>query len=86
MDAIKDGGPAFPKTVDWNHENQDGMTLRDWFAGKALIGELASSSGVESAEATAEASIKANLSIERYIARVCYNMADAMIEERMRRK
>lgn len=37
-----DGGPAFPKTgafdSDWqsehDSENQDGMSLRDWFAGK----------------------------------------------------
>jgi hypothetical protein len=31
------GGPAFPiPTDDWR-----GMTLRDWFAGQALMGKLA---------------------------------------------
>lgn len=31
------GGPAFPTLADNGHEtNQDGMTLRDWFAGKAM--------------------------------------------------
>lgn len=31
------GGPAFPTLADNGHAmNQDGMTLRDWFAGKAM--------------------------------------------------
>ena len=42
MSKINDGGPAFPnvpdgaggKFYDWDR----GMTLRDWFAGQALIG------------------------------------------------
>lgn len=37
------GGPAFPTLADNGHAmNQDGMTLRDWFAGKALMGMMAS--------------------------------------------
>ena len=49
MSAINDGGPAFPmpgflsmmeepQSVIQQYENkpQDGMTLRDWFAGMAL--------------------------------------------------
>jgi hypothetical protein len=41
---INDGGPAFPKVgqaVDFGNgwlEPQSGMTLRDWFAGQALVG------------------------------------------------
>ena len=43
----KDGGPALPRpysdrprsTVTWSA--QEGMSLRDWFAGAALIGMLA---------------------------------------------
>lgn len=40
----KDGGPAFPKAVPVtiNDQTQDfgqgGMSLRDWFAGQALVG------------------------------------------------
>lgn len=31
------GGPAFPTLADNGHEtNQDGMTLRDYFAAKAM--------------------------------------------------
>jgi hypothetical protein len=38
----KDGGPAFPvpNTVAWNQKNNTavtGMTLRDYFAGQALL-------------------------------------------------
>ena len=34
MSAIKDGGPAFPRNYDADGHN--GMTLRDYFAAKAL--------------------------------------------------
>ena len=37
MSAPKDGGPAFPVTAYYG--GKEGMTLRDWFAGQALIGE-----------------------------------------------
>ena len=38
--AIKDGGPAFPRASadDSRMYMQDGMSLRDWFAGQALAG------------------------------------------------
>ena len=38
---INDGGPAFPNN-DQNGCAFSGMTLRDWFAGQALQGMLAS--------------------------------------------
>ena len=36
--AIDDGGAAFPVPNDANINRQEGMTLRDWFAGQALAG------------------------------------------------
>lgn len=41
MKHINDGGPAFPRSVSIDpHGNtvwdQDGMSLRDWFAGEAM--------------------------------------------------
>lgn len=48
MTAKNNGGAAFPRSasfppgagvLSWNDE-QDGMTLRDWFAGQALAGFL----------------------------------------------
>jgi hypothetical protein len=40
-DTISDGGPAFPTPPGVQHN--DGMTLRDYFAAKALQGLLADS-------------------------------------------
>lgn len=40
--VINDGGPAFPFPPNENWQGCSGMTLRDWFAGQALAGMLAS--------------------------------------------
>jgi len=39
MSEIKDGGPAFPREdyqINGGGLGQQGMSLRDWFAGQAL--------------------------------------------------
>ena len=70
--AINDGGPAFPD-VQFTHNNGDtsfknnGMTLRDYFAGQALAGMLADPDTTESPDV---------------LARACYRCADAMIDAR----
>jgi len=79
----KDGGPAFPYG-DYNNGGEAGMTLRDWFAGQALVGELASSSTAESCEATACAARRMGRTIEHHIACNCYMLADAMLAARAR--
>lgn len=64
-----DGGPAFPLPVtEWNPGNA-GMSLRDWFAGQALMGLFAQS------EITVAPSAND-------VAQIVYNMADAMIAAR----
>lgn len=40
MSTIKDGGPAFPR--DHAHDGHNGMTLRDYFAAKAMQGNISS--------------------------------------------
>lgn len=63
-----DGGPAFP-TVAGQTVYSHGMTLRDWFAGQAMAGELAS--------------WRQNTAGHEFnIARRAYAMADAMLEAR----
>lgn len=57
---------AFPRG-DWR---EPGMTLRDYFAGQALIGILAAGRVDVDASETA---------------RVCHNLADAMLAEREKR-
>lgn len=40
MNTIDDGGPAFPR--DERHLGHNGMTLRDYFAAKAMQGLITS--------------------------------------------
>ena len=76
MSDPKDGGPAFPRPMSQDGDGsraeafvaQDGMSLRDWFAGQALAGFSANhrwlaDSWVDTAEAA-------------------YRQADAMIRAR----
>lgn len=67
------GGPAFPTTRESSYEVcSKGMTLRDYFAAKALQGLIASPRGTPNgADAT-----------DTYYAKAAYIMADAMIAER----
>lgn len=75
---IKDGGPAFPHQVIYGGklegggyeeavQKEQGMSLRDWFAGKALAGY----------RAQAPTSFNST-----QIAILSYADADAMLEER----
>lgn len=83
-ESINDGGSAFPVSpvicgksdVYTTTKTWDGMSLRDWFAGQALIGLWAglSQSKIQNGQ-TREAWI-------RGIAEASYEMADAMIAER----
>ncbi|MFA6241960.1 MAG: hypothetical protein WC655_13580 [Candidatus Hydrogenedentales bacterium] len=75
MSTPNDGGPAFPRPASHSeeggvHYGYVGMTLRDWFAGQALAGVLASYSNeqwVNDAETSAKEA---------------YRRADAMLAER----
>jgi hypothetical protein len=71
------GGSAFPNiTPDMNVDGGPGMTLRDWFAGQALAGWLAS----YSKDAHHPASEGENQS--EHLAGFSYDLADAMMAER----
>jgi hypothetical protein len=71
-DLFDDGGPAFPT----NHLSSDnGMTLRDWFAGKAIA--LWNIDGKDLSQL--EVGNKPN---HELVAEFCYSLADAMIKER----
>ncbi|CCE96184.1 hypothetical protein SFHH103_01687 [Sinorhizobium fredii HH103] len=75
------GGPAFPRPAGtngaahpadrWDNSGQPGMSLRDWFAGHALIGIMQADMSEE--EFTVSPQI---------LARTAYRMADAMLAER----
>ena len=40
--SIEDGGSAFPCGDQYARDPGNGMSLRDWFAGQAMQGELSS--------------------------------------------
>ena len=73
-DTINNGGPAFPSNRTVN--TSEGMTLRDYFAAKALQGMLAADALMKAA---AYVSPEEN---ERLMAEACYAMADAMLRAR----
>ena len=72
MSKINDGGPAFPTDSEGqngpNSFHYGGMTLRDYFAAKAMAGE-ASNNGLDGYDADETA-------------RMAYELADAMLAAR----
>jgi hypothetical protein len=73
MSEIKDGGPAFPQygfdKVAERFTSQGGMTLRDYFAAKAMQGMLA-------------CDIDCSPEAVPHIAKSAYIVADAMLKAR----
>lgn len=70
--------PAFPRTGEgFGDPNYDapGMSLRDWFAGQALAGILATGAGDDDSQA-----------LRQIIAEDAYGYADAMLRERLSHK
>lgn len=69
---IKSGGPAFPTSFSKDYPNElvGGMSLRDYFAAKALAGMLA------------DTNVKLGGDKNRTVATLCYEVADAMIAAR----
>jgi len=71
MTEMNTGGAAFPRAWSGGYAEQDGMTLRDYFAGQALKGRLAS-----------EAPDFLESKDKQDTADVCYAYADAMLKAR----
>ncbi|MDX4957875.1 hypothetical protein [Delftia acidovorans] len=85
-EEFKDGGPAYPmadpfvvstpKNVAEAQRLAQGMSLRDHFAGLAMLGELSSQSPDGDDEYNYREGDEAGL------AKWCYQMADAMLRAR----
>lgn len=91
MATINDGGPAFPvpspdcqtflpKKVEDLRRLMSGMSLRDYFAAKAMQGELASMQDPEG-EACGISLDASDETLSR-LARHYYRIADAMLKAR----
>lgn len=84
----KDGGAAFPILVDGHlaaHEHSElhyGMSLRDWFAGQALAGQLASLSNAEVLRQAMEFAKELGGTNFEWAAISAYQFADAMLKAR----
>ena len=79
LEPVNDGGPAFPveeKNDDGTtyHTNM-GMSLRDWFAGQALMGLVLFHGNQGAVE-----------QCDPDLASWSYSMADAMLREREKRR
>ncbi|MEQ3620533.1 MAG: hypothetical protein ABNH42_04240 [Marinobacter sp.] len=78
MSEVNSGGPAFPVPNDANVNDQEGMTLRDYFAAKCDVSFYAPSE-------TLERQMGRNPTIGEmadYIASIRYIEADAMLAQR----
>lgn len=79
---INDGGPAFPRlrkldnqfNKPWVAETVGGMTLRDWFAGQALLHHASLITIGDDHEF--------NRAQMKVLARLCFEQADAMLKAR----
>jgi hypothetical protein len=69
MSTINDGGPAFPRPMV---AAAPGMTLRDWFAGQAMQGLIASPRGP----------VNGGTVTDSWVAENAYIVADAMLAAR----
>ena len=75
MAEIKDGGPAMPTGA----LQDEGTSLRDWFAGQALIGLLTCGPWVKGLDAELTSKPGA---FKPYVAAHAYLMADEMLKAR----
>ncbi len=84
MSAYDDGGPAFPRE-DYQADDapgQRGMSLRDYFAAKAMQGYVSGVMAGSLIDAHMKAA-KANCQTsDEYTAAKAYDLADAMLEAR----
>jgi len=84
MSAKDTGGPAFPRE-DYQLNGaggklgQEGMTLRDYFAAKAMQARM---SDYKSMMSLVEYAEKADQVLSKVIAEQAYDMADAMLKAR----
>ena len=85
-DEIKDGGPAFPTEnamqTGASSYRYEGMSLRDYFAAKAMQGIVSSIDSEGGYQRLRGHAANAGLSVSQWIARDAYKQADAMLNER----
>ncbi len=77
VEKVNDGGPAFPVVAENGMGHiAAGMTMRDWFAGQALVGIADHFSAKEDTR----------IATMKVISSFCYEYADAMLAQREQSK
>lgn len=80
--ARNEGGPVFPggdgECAGNPQYYSPGMSYRRWLAGQALVGEVASLSTPEAADAVSR-NMMSGETVEDHIARTCWRLADSII-------
>ena len=81
----KTGGPAYPYVVtEPPYQIEEGMTLRDYFAGQALLGYSNKENRMSLIETAKEMDVPMTPDdINGQFAKASYLMADAMIKEKV---
>ena len=89
MEGKDDGGPAFPESGARGQAiGGEGMSLRDYFAAKAMQAEMITSfsdATPDGAAAFVEGADDEGHSMEEHLAVLSYAIADAMLAERRRK-
>ena len=75
MKELNDGGPAFPMASGPCNDFEHGMSLRDWFAGKALAGMAGEYRTAQMYTCEFDETCES-------IAKSAYELADAMLKAR----
>ena len=89
---MDDGGSAFPFEERYQSDpstiyaTHHGMSMRDWFAGKAMpiAATEYTKNGIKDWKLKAMFGDRSGITAEEIIARLSYDLADAMIVERKR--
>lgn len=84
MRILEEGGPVFPHldSDGMTAEGWAGMSIRDYYAGKAMAGLLANPGGpFQRCDISGWTMVNCD---HAHIAAECYRMADAMLEARKR--
>ena len=95
-DEKDNGGPAFPRPASdqterdpangsnykWSPKSQEGMTLRDYFAAKAMQGVVSSIATEDDYRRLSGHASASGLTVSEWIARDAFKQADAMLKAR----
>lgn len=82
---INDGGPAFPVTAENGYNRNscgEGMSLRDYFAAKAMQSCVAKMAFDQPTEDMLKANGIQAADFEKFVAMLSYSMADHMLQAR----